>query len=94
MLCLSSVNVNLLDANTKLLIRSQPTSVLQQWRIGGGVSKHQIVLEFKQTRWQLVGNLIIPLALAKKFLHIAFCCSTILRGVESNKYGVVGNYAN
>uniref|UniRef100_A0A915IXH2 Ras-GEF domain-containing protein n=1 Tax=Romanomermis culicivorax TaxID=13658 RepID=A0A915IXH2_ROMCU len=53
LLCLSSTNINLLDADTKLLIRTQPTSALSQWRIGGGVSKHHVILEFKQARWQL-----------------------------------------
>lgn len=34
----------------------QHASTLQQWRVGGGVSKHQLLLEFRGTKWQLIGK--------------------------------------
>ncbi|GMT05809.1 hypothetical protein PENTCL1PPCAC_27983, partial [Pristionchus entomophagus] len=54
LLCLSSVSLCLLDGSTKLVLKRQHASTLQQWRVGGGVSKHQLLLEFRGTKWQLI----------------------------------------
>ncbi|KAL3102215.1 hypothetical protein niasHS_003624 [Heterodera schachtii] len=54
LLCLSSSTICLLDGTTKLALRRQHAATLQQWRVGGGVSKHQLLLEFRGTKWQLI----------------------------------------
>ncbi|CAB3400668.1 unnamed protein product [Caenorhabditis bovis] len=54
LLCLSSAQLCLLDGSTKLVLKRQHASTLQQWRLGGGVSKHQLLLEFRGTKWQLI----------------------------------------
>ncbi|CAJ0572763.1 unnamed protein product, partial [Mesorhabditis spiculigera] len=54
LLCLSSASLALLDGSTKLVLKRQHASTLQQWRVGGGVSKHQLLLEFRGTKWQLI----------------------------------------
>ncbi|GMT36978.1 hypothetical protein PFISCL1PPCAC_28275, partial [Pristionchus fissidentatus] len=54
LLCLSSVSLCLLEGSTKLVLKRQHASTLQQWRVGGGVSKHQLLLEFRGTKWQLI----------------------------------------
>uniref|UniRef100_A0A1I7WZW3 B41 domain-containing protein n=1 Tax=Heterorhabditis bacteriophora TaxID=37862 RepID=A0A1I7WZW3_HETBA len=54
LLCLSSASLCLLDGSTKLILKRQHASTLQQWRVGGGVSKHQLLLEFRGTKWQLI----------------------------------------
>ncbi|ULT81148.1 hypothetical protein L3Y34_011198 [Caenorhabditis briggsae] len=54
LLCLSSAQLCLLDGSTKLVLKRQHASTLQQWRVGGGVSKHQLLLEFRGTKWQLI----------------------------------------
>ncbi|CAJ0927914.1 unnamed protein product, partial [Mesorhabditis belari] len=54
LLCLSSAALALLDGSTKLVLKRQHASTLQQWRVGGGVSKHQLLLEFRGTKWQLI----------------------------------------
>lgn len=38
------------------MLKRQHASTLQQWRVGGGVSKHQLLLEFRGTKWQLIGK--------------------------------------
>ncbi|VDO63565.1 unnamed protein product [Heligmosomoides polygyrus] len=55
LLCLSSASLCLLDGTTKLVLKRQHASTLQQWRVGGGVSKHQLLLEFRGAKWQLIG---------------------------------------
>ncbi|CAJ0580235.1 unnamed protein product, partial [Mesorhabditis spiculigera] len=54
LLCLSSTSLCLLDGISKLVLKRQNASTLQQWRVGGGVSKHQILLEFRGNKWQLI----------------------------------------
>uniref|UniRef100_A0A0N5A3Q4 Phosphoinositide phospholipase C n=1 Tax=Parastrongyloides trichosuri TaxID=131310 RepID=A0A0N5A3Q4_PARTI len=54
LLCLSSSVLCLLDGQTKIVLKRQHASTLQQWRIGGGVSKHQLLLEFRGAKWQLI----------------------------------------
>uniref|UniRef100_A0A0N5BH47 Phosphoinositide phospholipase C n=1 Tax=Strongyloides papillosus TaxID=174720 RepID=A0A0N5BH47_STREA len=54
LLCLSSTVLCLLDGQTKIVLKRQHASTLQQWRVGGGVSKHQLLLEFRGTKWQLI----------------------------------------
>ncbi|PAV62556.1 hypothetical protein WR25_00174 [Diploscapter pachys] len=54
LLCLSSGSLSLLDANSKLVLKRQHASTLQQWRVGGGINKHQLLLEFRGTKWQLI----------------------------------------
>ncbi|CAI5455287.1 unnamed protein product [Caenorhabditis angaria] len=54
LLCLSPAQLCLLDGSTKLVLKRQHASTLQQWRVGGGVSKHQLLLEFRGTKWQLI----------------------------------------
>uniref|UniRef100_A0A914I8L9 Phosphoinositide phospholipase C n=1 Tax=Globodera rostochiensis TaxID=31243 RepID=A0A914I8L9_GLORO len=54
LLCLSSSTICLLDGCTKLALRRQHSATLQQWRVGGGVSKHQLLLEFRGSKWQLI----------------------------------------
>ncbi|CAI2356478.1 unnamed protein product [Caenorhabditis sp. 36 PRJEB53466] len=56
LLCLSSAQLCLLDGSTKLVLKRQHASTLQQWRVGGGVSKHQLLLEFRGTKWQLIAT--------------------------------------
>jgi hypothetical protein len=56
LLCLSSTQLSLLDGCSKLVLRRQHAATLQQWRVGGGVSKHQLLLEFRGTKWQLIGQ--------------------------------------
>lgn len=46
----------LLDGSTKLVLKRQHAGTLQQWRVGGGVSKHQLLLEFRGNKWQLIGE--------------------------------------
>lgn len=55
LLCLSSSVLCLLEGHSKLVLKRQHASTLQQWRVGGGVSKHQLLLEFRGTKWQLIG---------------------------------------
>ncbi|CEF70920.1 1-phosphatidylinositol 4,5-bisphosphate phosphodiesterase epsilon-1 [Strongyloides ratti] len=54
LLCLSSTVLCLLDGQTKIVLKRQHASTLQQWRVGGGVSKHQLLLEFRGAKWQLI----------------------------------------
>ncbi|CAD5206460.1 unnamed protein product [Bursaphelenchus okinawaensis] len=54
LLCLSSSVLCLLDGNSKMVLKRQHASTLQQWRVGGGVSKHQLLLEFRGNKWQLI----------------------------------------
>ncbi|CAJ0933262.1 unnamed protein product, partial [Mesorhabditis belari] len=54
LLCLSSTSLCLLDGISKLVLKKQHANTLQQWRVGGGVSKHQILLEFRGNKWQLI----------------------------------------
>ncbi|KAI6230307.1 hypothetical protein M3Y99_01077200 [Aphelenchoides fujianensis] len=54
LLCLSSAVLCLLDGGTKVILKRQHAGTLQQWRVGGGVSKHQLLLEFRGTKWQLI----------------------------------------
>ncbi|KAK6033701.1 hypothetical protein OSTOST_00002 [Ostertagia ostertagi] len=56
LLCLSSASLCLLEGTSKLVLKRQHASTLQQWRVGGGVSKHQLLLEFRGTKWQLIGE--------------------------------------
>ncbi|GAB6024048.1 hypothetical protein CHUAL_008768 [Chamberlinius hualienensis] len=44
----------LLDDKTRVLSKSQPTSSLKQWRIGGGRSHDRLILEFRGTKWLFV----------------------------------------
>lgn len=44
----------LLDSKSLLLTKSQLTSDLEQWRIAGGKSRDQIVLEFRATKWSFI----------------------------------------
>lgn len=55
LLCLNSSVLCLLDDESKLILKRQHAATLQQWRVGGGVSKHQLLLEFRGTKWQLIG---------------------------------------
>ncbi|PAV87943.1 hypothetical protein WR25_03718 isoform B [Diploscapter pachys] len=61
LLCLSSGSLSLLDANSKLVLKRQHASTLQQWRVGGGINKHQLLLEFRGTKWQLIAPSYNPL---------------------------------
>ncbi|KAH7728442.1 Protein PLC-1 d [Aphelenchoides avenae] len=54
LLCLSSSVLCLLDGTSKIVLKRQHAATLQQWRVGGGVSKHQLQLEFRGTKWQLI----------------------------------------
>ncbi|KAI6195032.1 hypothetical protein M3Y96_01188100 [Aphelenchoides besseyi] len=54
LLCLSSAVLCLLDGGSKIVLKRQHAGTLQQWRVGGGVSKHQLLLEFRGTKWQLI----------------------------------------
>ncbi|TMS36070.1 hypothetical protein L596_003331 [Steinernema carpocapsae] len=54
LLCLSCSALCLLDGVTKQVLKRQHASTLQQWRVGGGVSKHQLLLEFRGAKWQLI----------------------------------------
>ncbi|KAF7633506.1 Ras-GEF domain-containing protein [Meloidogyne graminicola] len=54
LLCLSNSQFCLLDGCSKFALRRQHAATLQQWRVGGGVSKHQLLLEFRGTKWQLI----------------------------------------
>lgn len=54
LLCLSCSQICLLDGGSKLVLKRQHASTLQQWRVGGGVSKHQLLLEFRGAKWQLI----------------------------------------
>uniref|UniRef100_A0AC35TZW9 Phosphoinositide phospholipase C n=1 Tax=Rhabditophanes sp. KR3021 TaxID=114890 RepID=A0AC35TZW9_9BILA len=54
LLCLSCSVLCLLDGQTKMVLKRQHASTLQQWRVGGGVSKHQLLLEFRGAKWQLI----------------------------------------
>ncbi|VDM49188.1 unnamed protein product [Toxocara canis] len=56
LLCLSSAALCLLDGATKLVLKRQHSSTLQQWRVGGGVSRHQLLLEFRGAKWQLIAS--------------------------------------
>lgn len=56
LLCLSSSVLCLLDGGSKMVLKRQHAATLQQWRVGGGVSKHQLLLEFRGTKWQLIGR--------------------------------------
>uniref|UniRef100_A0A915P518 Band 4.1 domain-containing protein n=1 Tax=Meloidogyne floridensis TaxID=298350 RepID=A0A915P518_9BILA len=56
LLCLSNSQFCLLDGCSKFALRRQHAATLQQWRVGGGVSKHQLLLEFRGTKWQLIGT--------------------------------------
>lgn len=44
----------LLECNTLQLAKTQPTSNLQQWRVGGGRSHDRLVLEFRGTQWSFI----------------------------------------
>ena len=44
----------LLDGSSKMVLKRAHASTLQQWRVGGGVSKHQLLLEFRGHKWQLI----------------------------------------
>ena len=57
LLCLSSSTICLLDGGSKIVLKRAHASTLQQWRVGGGVSKHQLLLEFRGHKWQLIGRL-------------------------------------
>uniref|UniRef100_A0A914Z6G8 Phosphoinositide phospholipase C n=1 Tax=Panagrolaimus superbus TaxID=310955 RepID=A0A914Z6G8_9BILA len=54
LLCLSSSVICLLDGGSKMVLKRAHASTLQQWRVGGGVSKHQLLLEFRGHKWQLI----------------------------------------
>lgn len=54
LLCLSNTAISLLDGMSKLTLKRQHAATLQQWRIGGGISKHQLILEFRGAKWQLI----------------------------------------
>uniref|UniRef100_A0A915DR90 Ras-GEF domain-containing protein n=1 Tax=Ditylenchus dipsaci TaxID=166011 RepID=A0A915DR90_9BILA len=54
LLCLSSSVLCLLDGSSKMVLKRQHAATLNQWRIGGGVSKHQLLLEFRGAKWQLI----------------------------------------
>ncbi|CAI4232602.1 unnamed protein product [Auanema sp. JU1783] len=54
LLCVSTRTLTLLDGTTKVILRRQPSATLLQWRVGGGVNKHQLLLEFRGTKWQLI----------------------------------------
>uniref|UniRef100_A0A7E4VIV1 Phosphoinositide phospholipase C n=1 Tax=Panagrellus redivivus TaxID=6233 RepID=A0A7E4VIV1_PANRE len=54
LLCLSSSMICLLDGGSKLVLKRAHASTLQQWRVGGGISKHQLLLEFRGQKWQCI----------------------------------------
>ena len=49
LLCLSSQWVSILDAGSKTRLKAAETAHLAQWRVGGGLNKHQLDLEFAVT---------------------------------------------
>lgn len=49
--------VVLLDAKTRQPIKQEQTNTLSQWRIGSGVSKHGVFLEFVNgQKWDIAGG--------------------------------------
>lgn len=76
----------LLDGGSKIVLKKQHAATLQQWRVGGGVSKHQLLLEFRGAKWQLIGENYF-------FLKVIFVFSSFIQHSQIDFDDFVGNYA-
>ncbi|KAI9566032.1 hypothetical protein GHT06_009831 [Daphnia sinensis] len=56
LLALGPSSITLLDSKTRMLAKSQSTSDLMQWQLGGGRSHDRVTFEFRATRW----NVVVP----------------------------------